>query len=41
MKKCFISGLMVALIVVGIAMGCGNGAAEPTPTPTEEIGKLP
>ena len=28
MKKPFISGLMVALIVVGIAMGCGSGAAE-------------
>ena len=41
MKKSFISGLMVALIVVGIAMGCGNGEAEPTPTPTKEIGELP
>lgn len=41
MKKSFISVLMVALIVLGITMGCGNGASEPTPTPTEEIGELP
>ena len=28
MKKSFIPGLMVALMVAGIAMGCGSGAAE-------------
>jgi len=51
MKKFMISGLVVALIAVGVAMGCGGGESEPTPTPeatpeitptpTEEIGELP
>lgn len=53
MKRFVMSGLIVALIAVGVAMGCGGGEAEPTPTPmatptptptptpTEEIGELP
>lgn len=51
MKRFVMSGLMVALIAVGVAMGCGGGETEPTPTPeatpeitptpTEEIGELP
>jgi outer membrane lipoprotein-sorting protein len=41
MKKSLICGLIVTLIVVGTAIGCGNEAAEPTPTPTKEIGELP
>ncbi|MBA7629207.1 hypothetical protein ES703_36705 [subsurface metagenome] len=51
MKRFMMSGLIVALIAVGVAMGCGGGETEPTPTPeatpeitptpTEEIGELP
>ncbi len=51
MKRFVMSGLIVALIAVGVAMGCDGGEAEPTPTPmatpeitptpTEEIGELP
>jgi outer membrane lipoprotein-sorting protein len=47
MKQYMTSGLIVALIAIGVAMGCGSGEVEPKPTPdatltpTGEIGELP